>query len=81
MKVLLDTCVWGGVREVLIRAGYEVDSTASWPEDPGDLEILAYTSVSGLLWRYVGHGHFDCEGRPELPGQRARLGRLVREVF
>lgn len=47
MKVLLDTCVWGGVREVLIRAGYEVDSTASWPEDPGDLEILAYAARQG----------------------------------
>lgn len=41
MKVLLDTCVWGGVREPLREAGHDVTWAGEWPEDPGDEEILA----------------------------------------
>ena len=42
MKVLLDTCIWGGVRVVLSDAGYDVIWTGDWDEDPGDDEILAH---------------------------------------
>ena len=42
MKVLLDGCVWGGAREVLTAAGHDVESTADWPRDPGDAEVLAH---------------------------------------
>lgn len=42
MKVLLDGCVWGGARDALRIAGHEVESTADWPRDPGDEEILAH---------------------------------------
>lgn len=42
MKILLDTCVWGGVREVLKAAGHDVVWTGEWEQDPGDEEILAY---------------------------------------
>lgn len=41
MKVLLDTCVCGGVRETLSDAGHDVIWTGDWAEDPGDDEILA----------------------------------------
>ena len=40
MKVLLDTCVWGGVRKPLVDAGHDVVWAGEWPEDPGDEEIL-----------------------------------------
>ena len=41
MKVLLDTCVWGGVRKPLREAGHDVTWAGDWSEDPGDEEILA----------------------------------------
>ena len=40
MKVLLDTCVWGGIKEKLVTAGYDVIWAGEWTEDPGDEEIL-----------------------------------------
>lgn len=42
MKVLLDTCVWGGTLKHLEAAGFDVIWTGSWPEDPGDQEILTF---------------------------------------
>lgn len=42
MRVLLDTCVWGGARGVLQAAGHDVIWTGEWQRDPGDAEILAY---------------------------------------
>lgn len=41
MKVLLDSCVWAGVRDALVAAGYNVVWTGDWLADPGDEEILA----------------------------------------
>jgi predicted nuclease of predicted toxin-antitoxin system len=41
MRILLDTCVWYGVRDALIAAGYDVIWTGDWSEDPGDEQILA----------------------------------------
>ncbi len=41
MKLLLDTCVWGGVQTELVAAGYDVVWTGDWSEDPGDEAILA----------------------------------------
>ena len=40
MRVLLDTCVSGGVRKPLSEAGHDVVWAADWPADPGDEEIL-----------------------------------------
>jgi len=42
MKVLLDTCVWGGVKENLESIGYNVIWSGDWERDPGDIEILSY---------------------------------------
>lgn len=40
MKILLDTCVWGGVRKDLKIAGHDVIWAGEWDKDPGDEEIL-----------------------------------------
>lgn len=44
MRILLDTCVWGGVRQDLVGAGHDVLSAGDWDEDPGDEEILSRAS-------------------------------------
>jgi predicted nuclease of predicted toxin-antitoxin system len=41
MKILLDTCVWGGAKTELQAFGHDVVWTGDLPEDPGDEEILA----------------------------------------
>ncbi|MEW5871047.1 MAG: DUF5615 family PIN-like protein [Chloroflexota bacterium] len=41
MKILLDACVWGGVKNELLAEGHDVIWVGDWPEDPGDDEILA----------------------------------------
>jgi predicted nuclease of predicted toxin-antitoxin system len=41
MKLLLDTCVWGGAVNTLKAAGHDVIWAGNWSEDPGDNEILA----------------------------------------
>ena len=41
MKVLLDSCVWGGAREVIGAAGHDVGWVGDWQGDPGDAAILA----------------------------------------
>ncbi len=40
MRLLLDTCVWGGALLPLRTAGHDVIWSGEWPEDPGDEEIL-----------------------------------------
>jgi predicted nuclease of predicted toxin-antitoxin system len=39
-KLLLDSCVWSGVRDEVRAAGHDVDWVGDWPVDPGDEEIL-----------------------------------------
>jgi predicted nuclease of predicted toxin-antitoxin system len=41
MKLLLDTCVWGGARTELLAGGHDVLWTGDLAEDPGDEAILA----------------------------------------
>lgn len=41
MKVLLDSCVWGGAKADLEAAGHDVLWTGDLPQDPGDVDILA----------------------------------------
>ena len=40
MRLLLDTCVWGGVAEELVSAGHDAIRAGGWDTDPGDQEIL-----------------------------------------
>jgi predicted nuclease of predicted toxin-antitoxin system len=49
LKVLLDTCVWFGVRDDLLAAGYDVVWTGDWTQDPGDEEILATAYRDGRI--------------------------------
>jgi len=47
VKLLLDTCVWGGAREQLELHGHDVVWAGQWPDDPGDDEILARAHQEG----------------------------------
>ncbi|MFO0796115.1 MAG: DUF5615 family PIN-like protein [Gemmataceae bacterium] len=40
MKLLLDTCIWGGVKELLLTAGFDVLWVGDATADPGDEAIL-----------------------------------------
>jgi predicted nuclease of predicted toxin-antitoxin system len=41
MRLLLDTCVWGGAKAELQAAGHDVLWTGDLSQDPGDEDILA----------------------------------------
>lgn len=41
MKLLLDTCIWGGAVPELRAAGHDIEWAGEWARDPGDDEILA----------------------------------------
>ncbi|MGE3817623.1 MAG: DUF5615 family PIN-like protein [Nitrospiraceae bacterium] len=49
MKILLDTCVWGGGREALEAAGHDVVWAGAWDIDPGDDDILAQAYREGRV--------------------------------
>ena len=49
MKLLLDSCVWGGARAELISSGHEAIWAGDWPSDPGDEEILARAHKDGRI--------------------------------
>jgi predicted nuclease of predicted toxin-antitoxin system len=49
MKILLDTCVWGGMRGILMEAGHDVAWTGEWESDPGDDEILKIANRQGRI--------------------------------
>ncbi len=49
MKLLLDTCVWGGARKELEAASHDVLWAGEWTEDPGDEEILARAYNEGRV--------------------------------
>jgi predicted nuclease of predicted toxin-antitoxin system len=49
MKLLLDSCVWGGALPEISAAGHDAASVASWPEDPGDEEVLAAAHREGRI--------------------------------
>ncbi|MCC9076447.1 DUF5615 family PIN-like protein [Litorilinea aerophila] len=49
MKVLLDTCVWGGARSILEESGHDVIWAGDWDTDPGDAEILMLAHREGRI--------------------------------
>jgi predicted nuclease of predicted toxin-antitoxin system len=49
MKLLLDTCVWGGARRELEAAGHDVTWAGEWTEDPGDEQILGLALIEGRV--------------------------------
>jgi predicted nuclease of predicted toxin-antitoxin system len=40
MKVLLDSCIWGGAAVALAAAGHDVQWAGELPKDPGDEALL-----------------------------------------
>ncbi len=49
MRILLDTCVWGGSKRELESVGHDVIWSGDWPRDPGDDEILAKACEAGRI--------------------------------
>jgi len=49
MKLLLDTCVWGGGLGILREAGHDVIWSGDWAQDPGDVEILEIARQEGRV--------------------------------
>ena len=49
MKLLLDTCLWGGAVDSLKAAGHDVIWAGDWPTDPGDEEIMALAHQEGRI--------------------------------
>lgn len=49
MKLLLDTCVWGGAQRQLQEGGHDVVWAGEWENDPGDQEILKYAHEHGRV--------------------------------
>lgn len=49
MKLLLDTCVWGGARSEIEDGGHDVIWAGDWSEDPGDEEILSHAYQEGRV--------------------------------
>lgn len=49
MKLLLDSCVWGGVREILVAAGFDVTTVGDHGPDPGDEEVLRRAHREGRV--------------------------------
>lgn len=49
VRVLLDACVWGPVRDILRAAGHDVSWVGDWPADPGDHAILERAHVEGRV--------------------------------
>ncbi len=49
MKILLDTCIWGGAIELLKAAGHDVIWAGAWDVDPGDDEILIRAHQEGRV--------------------------------
>jgi predicted nuclease of predicted toxin-antitoxin system len=49
LKILLDTCVWGGTKVHFEAAGHDVIWSGDWEADPGDDEILAIAHREGRI--------------------------------
>lgn len=49
MRVLLDSCVWGGAKEQLHAAGHAVEWIGDRPEDPGDQAIIEEAHHGGKV--------------------------------
>jgi len=49
VKVLLDTCVWGGAIKILQEQGHDVVWTGAWEIDPGDREIMRHARDAGRI--------------------------------
>jgi predicted nuclease of predicted toxin-antitoxin system len=49
LRLLWDTCVWGGAIGPLADAGHDVVWAGEWAEDPGDAEVLDLAHAEGRI--------------------------------
>lgn len=49
LRLLLDSCVWGGACEVLRAAGWDVEWVPSDGTDPGDEAVLSLSLAEGRV--------------------------------
>lgn len=49
MKILLDSCVWGGCISEVQAAGHDVSWAGNWDRDPGDPEVLQRAHAEGRV--------------------------------
>jgi predicted nuclease of predicted toxin-antitoxin system len=49
VKLLLDTCVWGGAKAQLVSAGHDVVWAGDWNQDPGDEALLNQSAREGRV--------------------------------
>jgi predicted nuclease of predicted toxin-antitoxin system len=49
LKLLLDSCVWGGAAPELRSNGHDVVWSGEWDQDPGDDEILTIAWSQGRI--------------------------------
>jgi len=49
VKLLLDSCVWGGARADLQARGHDVVWCGDWEADPGDEAVLEAARVEGRI--------------------------------
>jgi predicted nuclease of predicted toxin-antitoxin system len=78
MKLLLDSCVWGGVLQSLREAGHNVVWCGEWDRDPGDAEILAHAYREERILATLDKDFGDCPGAGNAPYRNYSLGRISR---
>jgi predicted nuclease of predicted toxin-antitoxin system len=49
VRILLDACVWGGVKSRLTSEGYDVQWVGDLSEDPGDEEVINQARAEGRV--------------------------------
>lgn len=75
MKLLLDTCVWGGARADLQAAGHDVLWTGDLEQDPGDEDLLAQAHADQRVLITLDKDFGELAIRRNLP--HAGIMRLV----
>jgi predicted nuclease of predicted toxin-antitoxin system len=75
VKLLLDSCVWGGALTRLRAAGHDVVWSGEWQADPGDEEILARALAEGRVLVTLDKDFGELAVVRELP--HAGIVRLV----
>jgi predicted nuclease of predicted toxin-antitoxin system len=75
MKLLLDTCVWGGTKAELQAAGHDVLWTGDLAQDPGDEDILAQAHREQRVLITLDKDFGDLAIRRNLP--HCGIARLV----
>ena len=66
MRLLLDTCVWGGTVVPLKAAGHDVIWAGNWPSDPGDEEILTRAHQEGRILITLDKDFGELRDRPPI---------------